>query len=392
MAELELLDRDITGVKEAEGALRKSEHSLKKAQRVARVGSWEWHIPTNSLEWSDEMYHIFGIDKDSFTGHLADVIETVIHPDDRQAVEQANLAVINDKNAVPLEYRIIWPNGAIRVVWAEAGDIILDEEGSPIVLTGIVQDITARKRAEREREALIAELETKNAELERFTYTVSHDLKSPLITISVSLGFLEEDTRAGNYDESLKYVEQIKNATRTMESLLNDLLELSRIGRMVNPSQNVSLGELAHEVVAVIAGQIQERGVQVKIAPTLPSTYGDRLRLLEMMQNLIDNAVKFMGDQPDPVVEIGTLYEDGETICYVRDNGMGVDPRYHKKIFGFFERLDMKIQGTGVGLALVRRIVELHNGRIWIQSEGNGKGSTFYFVLPNSKVEETEPA
>ncbi len=139
----------------------------------------------------------------------------------------------------------------------------------------------------------------------------------------------------------------------------------------------------------MVAGQIAERGAEVEIEPDLPVVYGDRSRLLEVFQNLVDNAVKFMGDQPAPRIEIGSrtapgVGAGGEAVLYVRDNGRGIDPRYHAKIFGLFERLDIGTEGTGIGLALVQRIVELHGGRIWVESEGTGRGSTFYFTLPSA--------
>jgi signal transduction histidine kinase len=218
--------------------------------------------------------------------------------------------------------------------------------------------------------------------LEQFTYTVSHDLKSPLITIKGFLGYLEKDALAGDSEQTKHDIARINGAVDKMANLLNDLLELSRIGRMINAPQALRLGDLAREAVSLVAGQIAQRGVQLEIASDLPLIYGDRLRLLEMLQNLIDNGVKFMGDQPAPLIEIGVRQEDGEPVYYVRDNGIGIEPRYHERIFGLFERLKADNNGTGVGLALVKRIVELHDGRIWVESEGEGKGSTFCFTLP----------
>lgn len=143
-----IIVRDITERKHAELAVLESEAALRKAQQVAHVGSWVWHIPDDRLEWSDEMFHIFGIDRSSFTGSLPDVINSAIHPDDRPAVERSNQTVIQDKNPVPLEYRIVLSNGEVRTVWAEAGELILDDAGQPVALSGIVQDITERKQAE----------------------------------------------------------------------------------------------------------------------------------------------------------------------------------------------------------------------------------------------------
>jgi len=240
----------------------------------------------------------------------------------------------------------------------------------------------ARKRAAQERKRLIAELEAKNAELERFTYTVSHDLKSPLITIQGFLGQLEQDAITGKTDRIKGDVARIRNAAESMHEFLDELLELSRIGRVAKPAEEISLASLAREAVSLLAGPIAERGARVEIPPDLPVVFGDRRRLVEVLQNLIENAVKFMGDQPEPRVEIGARNDGDETVCYVRDNGTGIDPRYHERVFDLFEQLDPQQEGTGVGLALVKRIIEVHGGRIWVESEGQGQGCTFCFTLP----------
>lgn len=246
----------------------------------------------------------------------------------------------------------------------------------------LTQEIADRKQAEAIREQLVAELEAKNAELERFTYTVSHDLKSPLVTIKGFLGLLKKDISRGNAERIRRDMEQIYDAADKMQLLLNDLLDLSRIGRVTNPLEETPLSELAREAVALTAGQLAEAKVQVDIAPNLPVVCGDRPRLVEVLQNLIENAVKFRGDQPEPRVEIGIKHLADESLCYVQDNGAGIDPRYQQRIFDLFDRLDSTIEGTGIGLALVKRIVEAHNGRIWVESEGKGQGSIFYFTLP----------
>ena len=233
------------------------------------------------------------------------------------------------------------------------------------------------------RQNLISELESKNAELERFTYTVSHDLKSPLFTIRGFLGYLEEDAFAGNRERMRSDMQKITDATNKMQQLLNELLELSRIGRMKNESETVSFEDLTREAVDLVQGRIMEHGVAVHIDADMPVVFGDRQRLLEVVQNLVDNAAKFMGDQPNPRIEIGMDgEEDGLPIFHVRDNGIGIPAQHHDRVFGLFNKLDVKSDGTGIGLALVKRIVEVHGGRIWVQGEA-GKGSTFYFTLPS---------
>lgn len=252
----------------------------------------------------------------------------------------------------------------------------------------MVRDVTLLKWAFSEREKLITELESKNAELERFVYTVSHDLKSPLVTIVGFLGYLEDDFTRGDVEALRRDVERIYLAAYKMQDLLKDLLELSRIGRVMNPPQEVSLEDLAQEALDLTEGRLQERGVRTMIKSSLPVVHGDRKRLLELLQNLIDNAAKYMGDQTDPLIEIGhSGFEEEKPILYVRDNGMGIAPEYQMNIFGLFNKLDPNTEGTGVGLALAKRIVESHGGRLWVESEA-GKGSTFYFTLPLSPSRE----
>ncbi|MBI5351902.1 MAG: GAF domain-containing protein [Chloroflexi bacterium] len=246
----------------------------------------------------------------------------------------------------------------------------------------MVREISQRKWIESEREKLIRELEDINAELERFTYTVSHDLKSPLITIKGFLGFLEQDAASGNMVRLKSDVKRIGDATDKMQLLLNELLELSRVGRLTNPSQTINFKELAREMVDLLYGRLHQREIQVHIQSNLPPVFGDRQRLNEALQNLIDNAAKFMGDQPNPRIEIGQSgFENNMPIFFVKDNGVGIDPIHQERIFGFFNKLDAKSEGTGIGLTLVKRIIEIHGGRIWVESE-MGKGAAFFFTLP----------
>lgn len=167
-----------------------------------------------------------------------------------------------------------------------------------------------------------------------------------------------------------------------MSRLLDELLQLSRIGRMMNPPEKIPLTDLARQAADLVAGHLTTRGVELTIEPGMPVVYGDRLRLLEVYQNLIENAVKFMGTQQAARVEMGARLDEGAALCWVRDNGMGIAPIHHEKIFGLFNRLDATTEGTRIGLALVKRIVEVHGGRIWVESEGQEQGSTFLFTLP----------
>jgi PAS domain S-box-containing protein len=256
-------------------------------------------------------------------------------------------------------------------------------------VVAMVRDVSLQRWIQSEREKLIAELERKNMELERFTYTASHDLKSPLITIKGVLGFLREDAAHGNLKRLETDIQRISDATDKMQHLLNDLLELSRIGRSVNKIETINLNGMIAEVIELLHGRLSSGAlpVRVSIQENLPEVYGDRSRLLEVWQNLIDNAAKFMGDQPDPHIEIGQAgtSDEGLHIFFVRDNGIGINPKFSERIFGLFDKLDPRTEGTGIGLALVKRIIEFHGGRVWVESEIT-EGATFYFTLPASEI------
>ena len=231
-------------------------------------------------------------------------------------------------------------------------------------------------------EANNTELQNQNAELERFNYTVSHDLKAPLVTIQGFLGLLQKDINAENQAAVTSDMSRISAAADEMGQLLNELLELSRIGRQINAPEVRDLSTLVHEAAERVAIQIKSQGIDLQIAADMPQVYGDPGRLLEVFQNLIDNSTKFMGEQKHPCIEIGAERDNGQVHCFVRDNGLGIAPEYHARVFDLFDRLDTKVDGTGVGLALVKRIVEVHGGRIWIESAGEGQGSSFHFTLP----------
>jgi len=260
-------------------------------------------------------------------------------------------------------------------------------------VSALVQNLAARtvrqalaraRSSELNYRGLVAELEAKNAELERFTYTVSHDLKSPLYTLRGFLDYMDRDAQSGNITRLRSDIARSASAADKMRRLLDDLLELSRIGRLVNPPEDVPFGEIALEAVAMVRGRLAERGVAVEIGPDLPSVRGDRVRLVEVVQNLVDNSAKFMGDQPRPKVEIGVRALVGEPVFFVRDNGMGVPPQHGERVFRLFEKLEPGSDGTGVGLALVKRIVELHGGRIWVEPSGPEGGASFFFTLPRA--------
>lgn len=244
-------------------------------------------------------------------------------------------------------------------------------------------EIAVRKAAEQQREAVIKELEQKNAELARFTYTVSHELRSPLITIQGFAGLIQEEAvRGGDPAELKNHVRRIVVAVDTLDALLSDLLKLSRAGRSINTPEPVGFGIIVREAVNLFSRSLAEHRVNVETDPDFPAVKVDHARIKEVLVNLIENAIKYRGDRPDPVIRIGIDKEGEAPVFFVQDNGIGIEPRYLERIFNLFEKLDGTTEGTGVGLAIVKRIIEAHGGKIWAESEGPGKGTTFRFTLP----------
>jgi PAS domain S-box-containing protein len=247
------------------------------------------------------------------------------------------------------------------------------------ILEGIAAHVgqaMMRKRAEEE-------LQKKDADIEQFLYTVSHDLRTPLVTVKTFIGYLEKDTADGNQEYIDQDIRYIHSAADKMKLMLDELLELSRIGRIETPSVKMLLSEVLSETIDALAGIISERNVEIHLPDKDLALYGERPRVSQIWLNLIDNAIKFSIEGRFPRVDLGVLQESGETIFFVRDNGIGIDPAYCSRIFNIFEKLDPNSHGAGLGLSMIQRIVNNCGGRIWVESEGAEKGSCFFFTLPH---------
>lgn len=369
---------DVTDRKLTEDALRGSEEQLRTVVQTMPVMIDAFDAKQNVIVWNRECERVTGYTAAEIVGNR--LAMEMLYPD--LNYREWIMSTIRKERGDfrNLEFTLTCKNGETRtVLWSNLS------ASHPIAGWGtwaVGLDITDRKRAERERDELIAMLEAQNAELERFTYTVSHDLKSPLITIKGYIGMLFEDFQEMDATSVKSDLSRISNAADKMGNLLEDLLELSRIGRLANPPENVSLAELADETLELLQGQLKAKRVKVEVSRDLPVVYGDRTRISEVLQNLVDNAVKYMGTEGEPRIEIGSRRDGDETVCFVRDNGIGIEKRFQEKVFGLFDQLDPKVEGTGIGLALVKRIVEVHGGRLWVESEGKGHGSTFCFTIP----------
>ena len=311
------------------------------------------------------------------------LIRTIIHPDWLDYFKQ-QWDNLNKGIAPPsYEYQIVTKTGETR--WVNQRNVLIfDTKGKPVALEGIATDITSMVNTRQEREELIKELEKKNSDLERFTYTISHELRTPLITIKGFLGYLEEEATTGDFSKLHQDILRIIEATETMQRLLNDLIDLNRIGRVIREAEEINMAALVHSVLEHFSNQIMNRSIDITVASDMPSVIGFRKEIFELYQNLIENSIKFLGKQEKPEIKIGWKTNNDETIFFVKDNGIGFDPKYREKIFGLFNKLDSGTEGTGIGLTLVKRIIDHHGGWIRAESQGYSRGTTFYFTLPLS--------
>lgn len=250
---------------------------------------------------------------------------------------------------------------------------------------------TAQARLALENARLLAEsqsgaaaLRDKNAELDSFVHTVSHDLKSPLVTIQEMIRLVLDEHAGGVDDEGRHYLERIQVNSRRMERLVLDLLVLARIDREARVLEEVDLARVVEDRLAEQAEPIRRRGIRVVVGD-LPTIRAVRVQIEQVIRNLLTNALKYMGDTPSPAIEIGAVDRGDALECWVRDTGIGIDPVYHTKIFELFQRLnEIEAEGTGVGLPIVKKIVEGAGGRIWVES-APGQGSTFRFIWPDAE-------
>jgi len=257
----------------------------------------------------------------------------------------------------------------------------LPDRETVVGLLGISTDITEHKHIEEE-------LKKKNSEIEQFLYTVSHDLRSPLVTIKTFMGYVEKDLVESNHEHLAQDIQFIHGAADKMKLLLDELLEFYRIDRVTAPPVRISLLGVLSETLDTLAGDISERKVDIHVPDKDLILFGERPRITQIWQNLIENAIKYSREGNISRIELGVLQENNETVFFVKDNGIGIDPQYHGKIFELFDKLDPNSPGAGLGLSMIQRIAEKCGGKVWVESEGIGKGSCFFFTLPSAMVND----
>lgn len=377
--------------KTAEEALKESEALLNKAQHIAHLGSWDWDIVNNTLAWSDEIYEIFGLEKDRF-GATYEAFLNSVHPGDRKSVVNAvNDAVYKNKPYL-INHRIVLPDGTIKTV-QEQGDVSRNASGEAVRMIGAVQDITERKKMDDELreyrdhleelvEARTAELKAVNRELEAFTYSASHDLQEPLRIVAGYMQLLARRYRGKLDKDADEFIEYAVDGAARMQRLISDLLSYSRVGRKVE-FKEIDTAEAVRSAITNLKAAIEESGASVTYGH-LPKIEANS-QITNVFMNLIGNAIKYRGaDHPKIRVDAERVSKSWQ--FSVADNGIGIEPRHHDRIFDLFQRLHGKAeyQGTGIGLSICKKIVESYGGRIWVESEP-GKGSTFYFNIPDRK-------
>lgn len=409
--------QDITDVKQRQRDLDNRNALIQQFELIPDVGHYIWDLDNEGYTYTSSGFaKILGISSKKIMRKSTSLTRylTHVHEDDREQLAAVLRQRKTDKGKVDAEYRVQRPDGEIR--WVREQSIARwDSAIKANQSIGVLQDITEQKFSEQyllesralleseveerarqladtvnrlkreinEREAISSELETKNAELERFAYTVSHDLKTPLVTIKGFLGLLGKDIEENARDRIEVDFEKINNAADTMGALLNDLLELSRVGRVMGDPVTCNLSVIAQKAMDLVKVNLDALGIEILIED-MPNVHGDELRLIEVYLNLVENAIKFMGDQISPRIHIGCYEKDGMICSFVRDNGVGIDAKYHDQVFDLFERLSTDVGGTGVGLTLVKRIIEVHGGQIWVDSDGVGHGCNMAFTLPKS--------
>ncbi len=390
---------DITELREVQQNLSASERRYALAQKAANIGSWEWEIASNIVTWSEQMEPMFGFLPGEFGGTYEAFMDCV-HPDDREAIQDSVDANLKEGGEYRIEHRIIWPDGTVKWM-SERGATFRDEAGEPIRMLGICQDITERKEAEELRSKLYAELMEKNRELESIIYVASHDLRSPVVNIQgfaselamiyskikpklEELGVIEKldkELTAAVEEDVPEAIEYILAGARNLDTLINGLLRLSRLGRAEIEIVDVDMNELIKDVIISKEYQIQTAGADVGVSQ-LAGCRGDAAQLYQVFSNLLDNALKYIDKGREPVIRIYAEEKPDSVVYCVEDNGKGIAAEHQQKIFEVFHRLEPQFGGgEGLGLTIVRRIMDRHNGNVWVESEA-GAGSKFFVEIP----------
>lgn len=377
--------RDITVRLESEKALRLTEERHRMAVEVAEMGTWTMNLASGEITWSDEFARLFGFSP-SETPSREDIVSR-IPAEERERIGEAVQAAVEGRAAYDVEYRIMWPDGTIRWL-ASRARLHRDAEGAPTDLQGVIMDVTERRqleemKLERQAEQRRAEaLQRSNEELQQFAYVAAHDLQEPLRMVASYTQLLGQRYKGKLDSDADDFIAFAVDGARRMQMLISDLLAYCRVETAGKALLEISSREAFDEAVRNLEGSIAESEAQVTCDP-LPLVMADRTQLVQLFQNLLGNAIKYRTTERPRVHVSAKRGRPNEWIFSIRDNGIGIDPKYSERIFLMFQRLHSRdeFSGTGIGLTLCKKIAERHGGRIWVEPN-QGPGSTFHVALP----------
>jgi PAS domain S-box-containing protein len=375
---------DLSRLRRAEQALRESETRLRLALDAARAGTWDWEAGTNRMVWSTRNYELYGIDPSS-EPTMARWLEAV-HPDDRARTQEENERILtgNDEH-FRLEYRVALPGQGIRWI-AVLGQVHRDERGKAVRSAGLSLDVTERRNIEESERNARAEAERASRLKDEFVATVSHELRTPLTSV---LGWAQALRRSPQSSDNLdRGLDAIERNARVLSQLVSDLLDVSRIvtDKIHLDLAPVDLGALVASAAETMRAAAEAKGVtlDVRITPIGEPLLADDARIEQLVWNLLSNAIKF--SPPNGRVEVAVRPQRGRAVLVIRDVGQGIAPEFLPHLFERFRQEDStstrRYGGLGLGLSIVKHIADLHGGRVYAESAGQGHGATFTVELP----------
>lgn len=374
---------DVTPLRTAEEALRTSMARLQVILASTPMGIAILSSNRRFEEVNERFCSLFGYAPEHFIGKSARLIYRT--GAEFEEMGHAAYPLIREGGIFHGERQLLRSDGS--AFWSALTGCMVDLTRPELGSVWIVDDITTRKAAELALRSKTAELERSNGELEAFAYVASHDLRQPLRVVNSYLGLLER--RLGNAldEEAREFIGFARDGAQRMDRLIVDLLEYSRVGRRSAPSRPVPLDDIARRAVRNLEIAIAESGAVVTVDPGLPVVDGDENELMRLLQNLIGNAVKYHAPDRPPRVSLTAEAGDSGWTFAITDNGIGIAPEHRERVFGIFQRLHSReaFDGTGIGLAVCRKIVERHGGRIWVEA-APGEGSRFLFTLPRREA------